>query len=59
MLRREFVLASGYIDSSRESIEYVLRDSGEKGRAVVIVVGGAEVVFELSLISTFQISRKL
>lgn len=54
------MLASGYIDSSRESIEYVLRDSGEKGRAVVIVVGGAEVIFELSLlISTFQISRKL
>ena len=53
------MLASGYIDSSRESIEYVLRDSGEKGRAVVIVVGGAEVVFELSLISTFQMSRKL
>ncbi|PAV71225.1 hypothetical protein WR25_01144 [Diploscapter pachys] len=46
MLRREFVLASGYIDSSRESIEYVLRDSGEKGRAVVIVVGGAEEALE-------------
>ncbi|PIO63776.1 diacylglycerol acyltransferase [Teladorsagia circumcincta] len=41
MIRRELLLLLGCIDASKESIEYVL-DSRETGRAVVIVVGGAE-----------------
>uniref|UniRef100_A0A8R1IA99 Acyltransferase n=1 Tax=Caenorhabditis japonica TaxID=281687 RepID=A0A8R1IA99_CAEJA len=41
-IRRELLLLSGLIDCSRESIEYVLDKSGEKGRAVVLVIGGAE-----------------
>ncbi|CAD6192190.1 unnamed protein product [Caenorhabditis auriculariae] len=42
MIRREMILLSGCIDSSRESIEYVLDKTHEKGRAVVLVIGGAE-----------------
>ncbi|CAI2349296.1 unnamed protein product [Caenorhabditis sp. 36 PRJEB53466] len=38
--RREMLLVFGCIDCSRESIEYVLTGT-EKGRAVVLVVGGA------------------
>ncbi|PIO65314.1 diacylglycerol acyltransferase [Teladorsagia circumcincta] len=41
MIRRELLLLLGLIDVSKESIEYVL-NSPETGRAVVIVVGGAE-----------------
>ncbi|VDO97753.1 unnamed protein product [Heligmosomoides polygyrus] len=41
MIRRELLLLMGMIDASKESIEYVL-NSPETGRAVVIVVGGAE-----------------
>ncbi|PIC41537.1 hypothetical protein B9Z55_008921 [Caenorhabditis nigoni] len=41
-IRRELLLLTGLIDCSRESIEYVLDKSGEKGRAVVLVIGGAE-----------------
>ncbi|VDM52241.1 unnamed protein product [Angiostrongylus costaricensis] len=41
MIRREMLLLSGFIDCSKESIRNAL--AGEKsGRAVVIVVGGAE-----------------
>ncbi|KAK6728254.1 hypothetical protein RB195_005722 [Necator americanus] len=41
MIRRELLLLGGFIDCSKESIRNVL--SGEKkGKAVVIVVGGAE-----------------
>uniref|UniRef100_A0A8R1DL21 Acyltransferase n=1 Tax=Caenorhabditis japonica TaxID=281687 RepID=A0A8R1DL21_CAEJA len=40
MIRREIFLSIGLIESSKESIEYVL-NSEEKGRAVVIVIGGA------------------
>ncbi|PAV83972.1 hypothetical protein WR25_21710 [Diploscapter pachys] len=45
-IRREILLASGYIDTSRESIEYALRNSGEKGRVVLLTVGGAEEALE-------------
>ncbi|VDL79847.1 unnamed protein product [Nippostrongylus brasiliensis] len=38
--RREWGLLHGFIDCSRESISYVL--NGEKGKACVLVVGGAE-----------------
>ncbi|KAK6039607.1 diacylglycerol acyltransferase [Cooperia oncophora] len=41
MIRRELLLLLGLIDASKESIEYVL-NGPETGRAVVIVVGGAE-----------------
>ncbi|CAP39052.2 Protein CBG22470 [Caenorhabditis briggsae] len=41
-IRRELLLLTGLIDCSRESIEYVLDKSGDKGRAVVLVIGGAE-----------------
>ncbi|ETN69683.1 diacylglycerol acyltransferase [Necator americanus] len=41
MIRRELLLLMGMIDASKESIEYVL-NSPETGRAVVIVIGGAE-----------------
>ncbi|KAK6032123.1 diacylglycerol acyltransferase [Ostertagia ostertagi] len=41
MIRRELLLLLGLIDVSKESIEYVL-NGPETGRAVVIVVGGAE-----------------
>ncbi|CAD6198925.1 unnamed protein product [Caenorhabditis auriculariae] len=41
-LRREILLAMGFIDCSKESIEYVLDGCGEKGRAVILVPGGAE-----------------
>ncbi|EYC32121.1 hypothetical protein Y032_0003g1412 [Ancylostoma ceylanicum] len=41
MIRRELLLLMGLIDASKESIEYIL-NSPETGRAVVIVVGGAE-----------------
>lgn len=37
-IRREILLASGCVDCSRESIEYLL-NSEEKGQAVVLVVG--------------------
>lgn len=40
MIRREILLSIGLIESSKESIEYVLNDD-KKGRAVVIVIGGA------------------
>lgn len=40
-IRRELVLACGAISSSAESIEYVLKNE-EKGRAVGIILGGAE-----------------
>ncbi|CAI5451985.1 unnamed protein product [Caenorhabditis angaria] len=39
--RREWGLLHGMIDCSRESIKYVLEDKS-KGKAVVLVVGGAE-----------------
>jgi len=39
--RREYIMACGIIDVSRESIEYVLTRP-EPGNAVMIVVGGAE-----------------
>ncbi|EGT49230.1 hypothetical protein CAEBREN_11471 [Caenorhabditis brenneri] len=45
MFRREILLSIGLIESSKESIEYVL-NSEEKGRAVVIVVGGAAEALE-------------
>ncbi|KAK5970495.1 hypothetical protein GCK32_002701 [Trichostrongylus colubriformis] len=45
MIRRELLLLLGLIDPSKESIEYVL-NSSETGRAVVIVVGGAEEALE-------------
>ncbi|CAI5441046.1 unnamed protein product [Caenorhabditis angaria] len=41
-IRRELLLLSGIIDCSRESIEYVLGDPQKTGRAVVLVIGGAE-----------------
>ncbi|KHJ83831.1 diacylglycerol acyltransferase [Oesophagostomum dentatum] len=41
MFRRELFLLMGFIDASKESIEYVLKGK-ETGRAVVLVVGGAE-----------------
>ena len=37
---RDFVMAGGMCDVSRESIEYLMRKQG-KGNAAVIVVGGA------------------
>lgn len=37
--RREVLLLFGCVDCSRESIEHIL--NGEKGRAIVLVVGGA------------------
>ncbi|CAB3398361.1 unnamed protein product [Caenorhabditis bovis] len=40
MIRREVLLSIGLVESSKESIEHIL-DSDEKGRALVIVVGGA------------------
>ncbi|CAI5452740.1 unnamed protein product [Caenorhabditis angaria] len=40
MIRREILMSIGMIESSKESIEYVL-NSKKSGRAVVIVVGGA------------------
>uniref|UniRef100_A0A1I7V326 Acyltransferase n=2 Tax=Caenorhabditis tropicalis TaxID=1561998 RepID=A0A1I7V326_9PELO len=45
MFRREILLSIGLIESSKESIEYVL-NSNEKGRAVVIVIGGAAEALE-------------
>ncbi|CAB04533.1 Acyltransferase [Caenorhabditis elegans] len=45
MFRREILLSIGMIESSKESIEHVL-NSEEKGRAVVIVVGGAAEALE-------------
>uniref|UniRef100_A0A914UPH4 Acyltransferase n=1 Tax=Plectus sambesii TaxID=2011161 RepID=A0A914UPH4_9BILA len=44
-LRREFLLAYGLIDCSRESLEHVL-SSEEKGNAVVLAIGGAEEAIE-------------
>ncbi|CAB3405070.1 unnamed protein product [Caenorhabditis bovis] len=41
-VRREFLLLCGCIDSSRESIRYTLDSNRNKGRAVCIVIGGAE-----------------
>ncbi|KJH47834.1 diacylglycerol acyltransferase [Dictyocaulus viviparus] len=41
MIRREMLLLAGFIDCSKESIRSALAGK-EKGRAVVIVVGGAE-----------------
>lgn len=42
-LRRELIMATGAIDSSRESIDYVISHP-EKGKVAVIVVGGASEV---------------
>ncbi|CAJ0597348.1 unnamed protein product [Cylicocyclus nassatus] len=41
MIRRELLMLSGFIDCSKESIRNVLSQK-RKGKAVVIVVGGAE-----------------
>ncbi|CAJ0942245.1 unnamed protein product, partial [Mesorhabditis belari] len=40
-LRREIALATGGVSSSRDSLEWLLKNPG-KGRAVAVVVGGAE-----------------
>ncbi|KAF1763020.1 hypothetical protein GCK72_011285 [Caenorhabditis remanei] len=40
-IRREILLLFGCIDCSKESIEYVLCPKTNKGRAIVLVVGGA------------------
>ncbi|CAJ0590258.1 unnamed protein product [Cylicocyclus nassatus] len=41
MIRRELLMLMGMIDASKQSIEYVL-NGAETGRAVVLVIGGAE-----------------
>ncbi|CAD6195029.1 unnamed protein product [Caenorhabditis auriculariae] len=45
MIRREILMLHGVVESSRESIEYIL-NSEEKGKAAVIVVGGAAEALE-------------
>ncbi|KHJ87637.1 diacylglycerol acyltransferase [Oesophagostomum dentatum] len=45
MIRRELLMLMGMIDVSKESIEYVLNGPGT-GRAVTVVVGGAEEAME-------------
>ncbi|XP_041482471.1 2-acylglycerol O-acyltransferase 2-A-like [Lytechinus variegatus] len=39
-LARDYIMSAGMCDCSRESLDYLLSDSG-KGNAVVLVVGGA------------------